>query len=347
MTEHHFKPIRITDVPDPDQPARRRQSVKMPVKKIERSRQSSRQATSTSQQAQRHSRNQPSQRLKTTGSDRVAEIVAQHQHEKQGIVTKIEAQKRPGRYNVYVDDHYAFPISEEVMLRYRVFKGSEITTELAKELESADNESKAWDAALTYLSYQQRTEKEIRAYLVKKEVPEAFHDHVVDRLKAQRLLDDAQYAVSYVRTMKRTSDKGPSVIRRQLTQRGVQASLIETALHSEYSPSEQLDQVMTLIEKLKRQYRKQTPTLQRQKVHQRLMEKGFSGDVIASGLAETEFSMDQDLANELLDAQAQKLWRRYASKAPRERQLKVRQALYRKGFESDAISRWLAERTDV
>lgn len=346
MTDHHFKPIRITDVPDPDQPARRRQPVKPPTSKPERAKPARQRGSIETRQRSKQPGKQRVQRLKTAGSDRVAEIVAQHQQEKQGVVTKIEAQKRPGRYNVYVDDRYAFPISEEVMLRYRVFKGSEVTAELAKELESADNESKAWDAALTYLSYQQRTEKEIRAYLVKKEVPEAFHDRVVDRLKSERLLDDAQYAVSYVRTMKRTSDKGPSVIRRQLIQRGVQANLIETALQNEYSSSEQLDQVMTLIEKLKRQYRKQTPSLQKQKVHQRLMEKGFSGDVIASGVAETEFSMDQDLANELLNAQAQKLWRRYAGKAPRERQLKTRQALYRKGFESDAISRWLAERAD-
>lgn len=34
-------------------------------------------------------------------------------------ITKIEAQKRKGRFNVYVDGQYAFPISEEVLIKYR------------------------------------------------------------------------------------------------------------------------------------------------------------------------------------------------------------------------------------
>lgn len=261
-------------------------------------------------------------------------------------ITKIEAQKRAGRYNVYVNGHYAFPVSEDVLIRYRLLKGTELTSDMIKTLESADDQSKAYELALNYLSYQQRTEKELSDYLVKKEIPETTIAPVMARLIEDNLLDDSHYAHSYVRTMKRTSDKGPTVIRRQLKQRGVKDELIDSALAEDYQPDEQLERLSELVTKLKRQYQKLTPKIQRQKVQQRLVEKGFSFDLVGQTLAETSFEMDSETEQDLLAAQAEKLWRRYHTKAPRERQLKIRQALYRKGFDGDLISKWLEQKAE-
>ncbi|GAX05203.1 regulatory protein RecX [Secundilactobacillus pentosiphilus] len=261
-------------------------------------------------------------------------------------ITKIEAQKRAGRYNVYVNGHYAFPVSEDVLIRYRLLKGTELTADMIKTLESADDQSKAYELALNYLSYQQRTEKELSDYLVKKEVPETTVAPVMARLIDDKLLDDEHYAHSYVRTMKRTSDKGPSVIRRQLKQRGVKDELIDNALAEDYQPNEQLERLSELVKKLKRQYQKLTPKIQRQKVQQRLVEKGFSFDLVGQALAETSFEMDSETELALLSSQAEKLWRRYHAKPERERQLKIRQSLYRKGFSGDLISRWLEQKAE-
>lgn len=164
-------------------------------------------------------------------------------------ITKIEAQKRAGRYNVYVNGHYAFPVSEDVLIRYRLLKGTELTQKLITTLASADDQSKAYELALNYLSYQQRTEKEISDYLIKKEIPETTIAPVMARLVDDNLLDDEHYAHSYVRTMKRTSDKGPSVIRRQLKQRGVKDELIDNALAEDYQLDEQLERLDELVKK--------------------------------------------------------------------------------------------------
>ena len=261
-------------------------------------------------------------------------------------ITKIEAQQRAGRYNIYVNGRYAFPVSEDVLIRYRLLKGTELTDELIATLQSADDQSKAYELALNYLSYQQRTEKELSDYLVKKEVPETTIAPVMARLIDDKLLDDSHYAHSYVRTMKRTSDKGPSVIRRQLKQRGVKDKLIDNALAEDYQSEEQLDRLYELVEKLKRQYQKLTPKIQRQKVQQRLVEKGFSFDLVGQALAETSFEMDSETELDLLSVQAEKLWRRYHSKPERERQMKLRQALYRKGFDGDLIAKWLEQKIE-
>lgn len=261
------------------------------------------------------------------------------------IVTKIESQKRPGRYNVYVDGQYAFPVSEDVMIRFRLLKGAELDEDQITTLKLADDQSKAWDSALNYLSYQQRTEKEIVDYLVKKEIPEAVIAPVMARLVDEHLIDDQRFAHSYVRTMKATSDKGPAVIQRQLKQKAVSDTFIAEALAADYPHDDQLERLADLVEKLKRQYHRQMPKIQRQKVQQRLVEKGFSFDIVGEAMAETTFEMDEELQTNLLATQAEKLWRRYRAKPPRERQLKVRQALYRKGFDGDDISRWITAQT--
>ena len=78
----------------------------------------------------------------------------------------------------------------------------------------------------------------------------------------------------------------------------------------------------------------------------RLVEKGFSFDLVGQALSETSFEMDEETELDLLATQAEKLWRRYHAKPERERQLKIRQALYRKGFSGDLISKWLEHRAE-
>ncbi len=122
--------------------------------------------------------------------------------------------------------------------------------------------------------------------------------------------------------------------------------LIDNALAEDYQPNEQLNRLSELVKKLKRQHQKLTPKIQRQKSQQRLVEKGFSFDLVGQALAETSFEMDSETELDLLTAQAEKLWRRYHAKPERERQLKIRHALYRKGFDSDLITKWLQQKAE-
>lgn len=61
--------------------------------------------------------------------------------------------------------------------------------------------------AMNYLSYQLRSKKEIFTYLKEKEIEPEDRVKIVQRLEELRLLDDAIFSESYVRTAMRTSDK--------------------------------------------------------------------------------------------------------------------------------------------
>ena len=42
------------------------------------------------------------------------------------VITKIEAQKKKGRYNIYLNDAFAFGVDEATVVKYTLFKGTEL-----------------------------------------------------------------------------------------------------------------------------------------------------------------------------------------------------------------------------
>ena len=59
------------------------------------------------------------------------------------IITKVTSQKRKGRYNIFVDNEYAFSVSEKILTQFRLLKGTELTSEKIAQIKEAEADSKA------------------------------------------------------------------------------------------------------------------------------------------------------------------------------------------------------------
>ena len=255
-------------------------------------------------------------------------------------ISKIEAQKRQGRYNVYLDGHYAFPVAESVLVKFRLMKGMELDKDQAREIVTADQQAQAYAKILDYLSYQMRSESEVRRKLSDLETPEEFVAPVMAKLRERHLVDDQQYARAYVRTMVTTTLKGPGVIRQQLRLKKVGENEIETALQ-EFPPADQLENASKLGRKLFKRYHNQPEFRREQKVRQALMMKGYSGEVYDQIKDAVTPEADPDQEADLLAAQAEKVWRRYRRYTGMDRERRFKQAMFRKGFDLDAVQQWL------
>ncbi|MDO4902910.1 MAG: recombination regulator RecX [Limosilactobacillus sp.] len=257
-------------------------------------------------------------------------------------ISKIEVQKRPGRYNIYLDDKYAFPVAESVVIKFRLVKGMEIDDEQIKEITTADQQAQAYSKILDYLSYQMRSESEVLKKLKDLETPEEFVPPIMAKLREQRLVDDRQYAIAFVRTMVATSLKGPGVIRQQLRLKKVGENDIEAALE-EFSEDDIREHASKLATKLFKRYAKQPTFMQEQKVRQGLMTKGYGGDVFEQIKYDVVPEEDPEQQEDLLKEQAEKIWHRYRRYAGMDRQRRFKQAMFRKGFDLDAVQHWLEE----
>ncbi|HAP23195.1 MAG TPA: recombination regulator RecX [Lactobacillus sp.] len=259
-------------------------------------------------------------------------------------ITAIATQKKAGRFNIYLDGKYAFSVSEDVLIKYRLAKGLELDEEMIEHLQQADLLSKAYNKALDHLSYQLRTKKEIKIYLTKLEVPENDQNQIISKLVELNLLDDLAYAKSYVRTAANTTDKGPFVIAQKLKQKGVAEEFINEAL-IEFSFEQQVQTALKLAEKFVAKNKKLAFQALKNKLYQHLVTKGFSSETISLVLEELALKKDDTLQLEALREQGAKLLRRYQRYPQPECFFKLKQALYRKGFSLSEIERYLAEIT--
>jgi len=45
------------------------------------------------------------------------------------IITNVSTQKQKKRYNIFLDGQYAFSVSENILIKKRLFKGTNLTDE--------------------------------------------------------------------------------------------------------------------------------------------------------------------------------------------------------------------------
>jgi regulatory protein len=89
---------------------------------------------------------------------------------------------------------------------------------------------RAVQLALRALSSRDRTESELRAWLVRKRVEPSAVEHAVAEMARAGFLDDARYALRFAEDKRGIERWGPERIERDLSRRGVAPELIEAAL---------------------------------------------------------------------------------------------------------------------
>lgn len=258
-------------------------------------------------------------------------------------ITMIEAQKKhAGRYNIYLDGQFEFGVSESVLINFRLAKGMEVDKQLQADITKSDSVAKAYSKALDYISHQLRAESEVVDKLKSLEVDEQTMAQVMARLHEQNLINDQNYAESFVRTMAITSDKGPTVIRQKLKAKKIDDNLIENAL-AEFDNNTMLENASKAAEKAAKHYHRVPEKMRMQKIRVALMTKGFSADLINQVLNDLVLEIDAEDEWYNLTVQAEKIWQRNRKYDDRTRIMKTKQSLFGKGYQMDDVNKWLEE----
>ncbi|CDQ42087.1 recombination regulator RecX [Virgibacillus salexigens] len=266
-------------------------------------------------------------------------------------ITRITTQKkRKDRYNIFLNDgageEYGFSVDTSILIEYQLRKGLELENATVNELIQKDTMHKSYTLAIHYLSYRMRTKKEIHDYLVQKEVEPDHIPVIINKLTNEKLIDDRQFAEMFIRTRINTSSKGPMVIRRELSDKGVAMSIIDESLH-QYSDQAQFEKVQKLVDKKFQQKKKDSFRKQIQNLQASLQQKGFTQDVVQAVLREVNANQNQDEEWEAIIYQGEKLLRKHETKRTGyELKNKVKEGLFRKGFAMDLITRFIEEFID-
>lgn len=259
------------------------------------------------------------------------------------MISKISPQKRKGRYNIFIDDDFAFGVDEEVLLKFNLTKGIHVSKELQAEIESEESYYKAYQRTLNYLTYSLRSEKQIRDYLKKHEV-EQYSDRMIEHFKRLKLLDDLNYAESYVRTMANVNQKGPRNVEMDLKQKGISDEKILTAL-DEYPYEQQFENAQDLAEKRWRRAKNDSRIEGIQKVKQYLVNKGYSFEIADDVIDQMDTDIEKEAEYEALAKQGDRAIRRYSRKHEGYELIqRLKRYLYSKSFPSELINQFIDER---
>ena len=162
------------------------------------------------------------------------------------LITQLIKVKKTG-LKVFIDEEYAFLLSEDELDKYNLKEGDNITMELYEELRDKVVYPRAIQKALSLLKFMERCEQELRSKLVQEAYPQEVVDRVIDYVYHYGYLDDKRFASGFVRSRKNRKSK--LMIKTELLQKGVARELIDLVLQEEYEGEESEDAELTAIQK--------------------------------------------------------------------------------------------------
>lgn len=259
-------------------------------------------------------------------------------------ITKISQQKKnKRRYNIFLNEQYAFSVTEDVLIKNNLYKGLTLTNEQIETLKKEDAWQQAYLLALHYLQYRMRTKLEVKRFLLKEEIPEDVVCEIVDKLEKENYINDLQFAEAFVRDRKNFSTKGPILIEKELVEKGISRENIVVAL-KQYSDEEQIQLAVKWAEK---QLRRKSRHSYRKRIEQlklSLMQKGYHTGIVQEAVSRVTDERNDDTEMENLVHHAEKLRRKYEKKHHGEElSFKLKAALYRRGFSHDLINEYIAK----
>jgi regulatory protein len=194
-------------------------------------------------------------------------------------VTAIRQQaKRENRYSIYVDDAYSFSLSESALISSGLISGQELTVHEINQYKQLSSDDKLYGAALRYVAMRTRSTWEVQSYLERKGATAAFIKESLNKLSDIGLLDDTQYAKSYVHDRQLLRPTSRRKLVAELYKKRISQNIVEEVLGTDlHNETAALDELVT-------RKRRQSKYQDDQKLMQYLARQGFSYEDIKRAL---------------------------------------------------------------
>lgn len=202
-------------------------------------------------------------------------------------ITQIVFQKkRKNRCSIFLDDEFAFGLNEDVVFQFGLKKGDVLTEKQISDILHAEEKKTAKERALNFLSYRDRSEKEMRTKLRQLGFEDGIIENTIDDLKRLKLIDDAKFATSFARSKLATKPMGAYLLRRELMQKGIENEVIEQTIENAYNENDQVEIAFRIAAQKLKNIKNLEETKKKKRVSDLLLRRGFNWDVVSQVLDE-------------------------------------------------------------
>ncbi|MEO6694606.1 MAG: RecX family transcriptional regulator [Ignavibacteria bacterium] len=195
-------------------------------------------------------------------------------------ITKIEKQKKDStRYNLYIDGEFGFGLYEDTILIFGLRSGDEIEEEKIKEIREQDEFNFGKKISYSFLSYRQRSKKELTKKLKEKKISEVIIDKIIKLLEDQKYIDDSSFAKLFLESKIRSKPLGKRLLQIKLFEKGIDKETAENMLKENYSEEKELESAIKLYRKYSGKVKAKDSADKKQKCYRYLISRGFSFEI--------------------------------------------------------------------
>lgn len=205
-------------------------------------------------------------------------------------IESIKPQKRyKNRFNIKFESGDVFGISGDVLLKFNLSSGQELSGHLISKLESDEIHHKLKEKILNLLSYRSRSTKELEILLLRKGYESSAINNVLAELTSKKYLNDEEFAKSYATYLIKVKMLGKIGVLNQFHKHEISSDVLEPIIDDLYDkyPPEFL--IKKIVEKRSKTEKIDIKTNKRLINH--LKRKGYTWNEISMSI-ETHFSVD-------------------------------------------------------
>ena len=239
---------------------------------------------------------------------------------------------------IYLDDQNIM-VDIDTYNEYNLYNKRHLDKDLYDILIAKEKIFKAYRSCLKKLSIKDCSIKQIKDYLIKKELNEDDINNIINKLIDYNLLNDDDYCINRINSLNNNNHSYDD-IKYRLIKDGIDIDIIEKYLY--YDNKNEYDKALNLFNKYNKTITNKSLKLKKQNILQKLINSGFHYDLAKNIIDNNDVFVENEL--ELLKKQYLSLYNRYSKKYDAyELRNRIYNNLLSKGYKTDDIKSVMEE----
>ncbi|MBA2937761.1 RecX family transcriptional regulator [Paenibacillus sp. CGMCC 1.16610] len=209
------------------------------------------------------------------------------------IITLVEKQKRgKHRYNIFLNEEYAFSVHEDILIKHRLVKGESVDLQDIERIIQDEERNNAYMKALRAIGRRPHSSSELKRKLKESGYEPPIIEWVIEKLASQNYLNDEEFAKMWTDSRIISQKKGRNLVRQELQQKGIDKELVKHAMEN-INQEDEIAGAMKLAQTKWKQTSGEAFDKKR-KTAAFLMRRGYTGAVVTKVLSQLSSEPSED-----------------------------------------------------
>ncbi|OAS21660.1 regulatory protein RecX [Paenibacillus oryzisoli] len=209
------------------------------------------------------------------------------------VITKVEKQKQGRhRYNIYLNEEYAFSVHEDILIKHRLNKGESLYQQAIEAIILDEERNMAYVKALHMVGRRPHSLTEVKRKLKEKGFEAPTIAWTCGKLVENKYINDEEFAKMWTDNRVISQRKGRNLIRQELQQKGIHQDVVKSTMES-INPDDEYEGALKVAQTKWKQTSGKLMDRKR-KTAAFLMRRGYTGTIVTKVLRVISTESDEE-----------------------------------------------------